>query len=850
MSRNRALLLAAVALATACFAWALVGSPAAPIPVIVGALASVIAGLLADRLGGRLVLTGILGATALVLLVLGVTGIGGPLLGVAAGAVPAGVPFLARWFRPEQTGLVLGLYCLGTLGIGVAFLAGPTFTAALAPTLLWLGAALLALMVAALFYLGAGEVPWARNPGQSKPELLLQPITLLLTLWYMIAFGSYLAFGLYLPTLHREVYGVEANGLPGLFLLLGVLARPVGGWLADRLDGRRALTVSLLGVGGLATLLTLHLTEGPFKAVLCLLAIAFGLGSGAVFQQIPVYFAGQTGLAAGLISGVGFLGALVPTFLMAPLRDRLGSYTPAFALLAAVAFASCFLLPLIGQRRVPWQPLKEQAGLQRLERLFVSRASMNTFLLLVILAVMIYIGSMAFVHLDPMLYGYGVGTIVALVGLTWRMTAWAMRPATRTLARRMRERLWRRVLVKVGVRSPIPEGVGRWYEGRRHPGGNIEAGDRLLRGGAYPTTDKAADPSYKAAVAEGRVSPERMRAESPHVKKAKEPGVKREGSPATGSRLPDSSHFHPANPPDPDGVVTNPGKPGRPGIWVAITATFWNILLNRFIIRRSVWRGVQHMFLMWGILISFAITIPLTFGWMHFEAVNEHTYTVVAMGIPVVTMPVHGILAGLVYHGLTTGAVLTLIGGSMMLLRRLVDKDAKVDQRVNYDLFPLYLIMAVTVTGLALTISHMWAEGWAYPVISIIHQITVVFLLLYLPFGKLFHIPMRALSVAADVYHEVGAHEGLLHCARCQKAYAVASQVRDVVNVLAESGLSLKAPDGETYLAEYCPQCRRVLRALIYSRRELRPEERGSAAPLFAPAGRTLGTEEGAPLGM
>jgi hypothetical protein len=589
-------------------------------------------------------------------------------------------------------------------------------------------------------------------------------------------------------------------------------------------------------------MLTLQLPSGPFRFFMLVLALGFGLGAGAVMQLIPRAFNGQTGMVSGLVSGVGLLGAIYAANLMAPLRDRLGGYTPAFAIVAAFAIGSSFLVPLVGHRHAPWRPLWEEASLQRLERLFVSRASMNTFLLVAILAVMTYIGSMAFVHLDPMLYGYAIGTMVALIGLTLRMTAWAMRPATRMLARRMRERLWRRVLVKAGVRSPIPEGVGRWYEGRRHPAGYVEASDRLLRGGAYLTADKAMDPSYKHAIEEGRVSPELERAAAPQMKPGRPSGQE--------SKLPDSSRFQPTNPPDADGVNPQPGRQGRPGISVALSATFWNILLNRFIIRRSVWRGLQHMFVMWGILISFAITIPLTFGWLHFEAVNERTYRVMVLGLPLITMPVHGILAGLIYHGLTTGAVLTLIGVSMMLLRRFVDRDAKVDQRLHYDLFPLYLIMAVTVTGLALTVSHMFAAGWGYPAISLIHQITVVFLLLYLPFGKLFHIPMRALSVAADVYHEVGAHEGLLHCARCHKVYAVASQVKDVVQVLAESGLSLKAPDGETYLAEYCPECRRILRALVYSRRELRPNERGSQAPLFAPTGQSLGIEEGAPLGM
>ncbi|HLN63388.1 MAG TPA: hypothetical protein VK464_17775, partial [Symbiobacteriaceae bacterium] len=272
---------------------------------------------------------------------------------------------------------------------------------------------------------------------------------------------------------------------------------------------------------------------------------------------------------------------------------------------------------------------------------------------------------------------------------------------------------------------------------------------------------------------------------------------------------------------------------GRPGPAVAGSTLLNQILLNRFIFKRGLWRGLQHFLLMWGIFGSFAITIPLTFGWLHFEAVGQTYYRVVAFGVPLFTMPVHGILAGLIYHGLSTFAVLTLAGLAMMLIRRLLDKDARVDQRIEYDLVPLYVLLAVTITGLALTVSHMFGEGWGYPVISIIHQITVVFMLLYLPFGKLFHIPMRGLAIGADVYHEVGAHEGLLACARCRKTYATKQQIRDVVAVLKESGQALMAPDGKTYLAEYCPECRRVIRALVYTRRELRPEERGSAQPLF-----------------
>ncbi|HYG56763.1 MAG TPA: hypothetical protein VD902_01655, partial [Symbiobacteriaceae bacterium] len=465
-----------------------------------------------------------------------------------------------------------------------------------------------------------------------------------------------------------------------------------------------------------------------------------------------------------------------PPLVMGALRDRLGTYTPAFALLAVFAGVGWLLMGALEAKPAPWKRPREQEALLRLERAFASRASMNAFIVTAVLLVLVYVGTDALHHFDPALYGYAVATGVALIGMTIRITAWLMRPATRTLAKRAMERLFLRVERLPGIANPVPAGVGRWFEGRRHPGGYVEAVDNL-----------------------------RTPMKLPAVRGA-DPGLQPEGD------------VHPV--------------PGRPGPAVAAGTTVNNILLNRFIFRRSLWRGLQHFFLMWGVLGSFAITIPLTFGWLHFEAVGETHYTVVAFGISLFTMPVHGLLAGLIYHGLSTFAVITLAGLTMMLLRRLTDKDARVDQRVEYDLFPLYLLLAVTVTGLGLTISHAWLGGWGYPTISVIHQITVVVMLLYLPFGKLFHIPMRALAVAADVYHEVGAHQGLAACARCQKAFATQQQLRDVVAVLKESGMSLMAPDGKTYLAEYCPECRRVLRGILYSRRLPRPEELGAEHPL------------------
>lgn len=762
-------------------------------PVLLGALGRIPLGALTDRYGGRVVFTAVLVLQAIPLVMAGLTAgyaallLAAVPLGIGGAAFAVGIPLVSRWFPPEKQGLALGIYGAGNIGTAFAALLGPRIAAAATWPWAFFAFVPVVLLMAAIFYMGVRDAPRPAGKGPGLGAALRQPLAWLLSYWYFITFGGFVAFGGYLPKLYSDLYGLtrgQAGAAASAFVITATILRPVGGWLADRIGGKLAVTISLLGSGALAAVLTLALPLAPFQAAMLVIAVFFGIGNGAVFKLVPQFFPTMTGAVTGLVGAFGGLGGFFPPLLMGLLRDRLGTYTPAFALLAVTAGLGWLLVGALEPRPAPWRRPREQEALLRLERLFASRAAMNTFLVTAVLLVLVYAGTDRLHHFDPALYGYAVATTVALIGMTIRLTAWFMRPATRTLVRRALERLFLRVERRPGVGNPVPAGVGRWFEGRRHPGGYLEALDNLQGGARLPAT------------------------------KGGDPGIKPEGD----------QH----------------GVPGRPGPAVAGGTLVRNILLNQFIFRRGFWRGLQHFLLMWGIIGSFGITIPLTFGWLHFEAVGETHYTVVAFGIALFTMPVHGILAGLIYHGLSTFAVITLAGCAMMILRRLLDKDARVDQRVEYDLFPLWLLLAVTLTGLTLTVSHIWVGGWGYPVLSIIHQITVVVMLLYLPFGKLFHIPMRSLAIAADVYHEVGAHQGLAACVRCQKSFATQQQLRDVIAVLMESGLSLKAPDGKTFLAEYCPECRRVLRGVIYTRRELRPEERGAEHPL-------LPGEEGGP---
>src|ERR1044071_2661143 len=84
--------------------------------------------------------------------------------------------------------------------------------------------------------------------------------------------------------------------------------------------------------------------------------------------------------------------------------------------------------------------------------------------------------------------------------------------------------------------------------------------------------------------------------------------------------------------------------------WFArVTADF---ALNRFIFRRERARGLAHALIMWGCLLAFAITFPLVFGWIHFEAVpgDVESYRTYLFGYGTTSFKIHSVVAFLIFH--------------------------------------------------------------------------------------------------------------------------------------------------------------------------------------------------------
>ena len=249
-------------------------------------------------------------------------------------------------------------------------------------------------------------------------------------------------------------------------------------------------------------------------------------------------------------------------------------------------------------------------------------------------------------------------------------------------------------------------------------------------------------------------------------------------------------------------------------ILVLIKRIFVEVLLNRFILARGKRRWAGHWLIMIGCVMAIAITFPLVFGWIHFETVGDkgfETYRTYVFGFPVHDMAVHSFEAFVVFHGLVWAAFLVIAGVMLAMWRRMREQGAAAVQQFGEDFMPLVLLFAISVTGLMLTASYTWMRGYAYDFIAILHAITVIYTLLWLPFGKFFHVIQRPAHLGVMFYKDFGAQHEPAKCVRCGEAFATALQVQDLKIVERQLGFTYEG-DGEVeHYQDVCPKCRRAM---------------------------------------
>ncbi len=337
------------------------------VPILTGSLARIPMGLLADRHGGRRVGLAMLLVLYVPLLLGLVAGRSHPsviaigaLLGVAGASFAVALPLASRWYPPEKQGLVMGLAAAGNSGNVVANLVAPV----LARRFGWhaaFGLATIPLTVVIVaFAMLAEECPSRRPPERRAAygSVLRENDLWWLCLFYGVTFGGYVGLGGFLPVFLVDQYGldaIEAGRVTAVAACAGSFARPIGGWLSDRVGAIRMLSCSF-PVIALGYALTGALPSRIGAEVLLVgIMIALGSGNGAVFQIVPLRFRERLGIATGIIGALGGVGGFVLPTLLGTVKQASGSFATAFAILAAVAAAAFVSLRVLVAARSGWR---------------------------------------------------------------------------------------------------------------------------------------------------------------------------------------------------------------------------------------------------------------------------------------------------------------------------------------------------------------------------------------------------------------------------------------------------------------------------------------------------------------
>lgn len=338
-------------------------------PVIVGSVGRILTGALTDRFGGRIMFTILTAVSAVPVLLVMIAGqLGsyalliafGFLLGIAGTTFAIGIPFVNAWYDASKRGFATGLFGAGMGGTALSSFFTPRMVE-------WFGYAATHVIIAIALVVVAGIVwvfmrdapTWRPNTDRVLPKLAgaaKLAVTWQMAFLYAVTFGGFVAFSTYLPTYLKEVYGfdlTDAGARTAGFAIAAVVARPIGGWLSDKIGAATVLGISLGGAAVMAVVISLKpppelLAGSTFVGM----AIFLGLGTGAVFtwvaQRAPQE---RVGAVTGIVGAAGGLGGYFPPLVMGATYDAAtNSYTIGLLLLCATALVALAFTILLARR--------------------------------------------------------------------------------------------------------------------------------------------------------------------------------------------------------------------------------------------------------------------------------------------------------------------------------------------------------------------------------------------------------------------------------------------------------------------------------------------------------------------
>ncbi|WP_416151774.1 MFS transporter [Salipaludibacillus sp. HK11] len=325
------------------------------IPVLLGSIMRVPFGILTEKYGGRKMYTALMLFLVLPLLASGFAQsylmllVCALFLGMAGTAFAISMTFVSKWTPKEKQGTALGINAIGNVGTAVATFTLPSIALLWGVEWVFWSLIIPVVIMAAVIWFYTPETPKSKANRTVREELTILRFkdTWILSLFYFVTFGIFVALGIYLPTLLINLFelsAVDAGMRAAGFVVLATLARPVGGYIADRFDPGKMLTVVFIGIIACGLLLSVAIENLIIMTLACLLlAIVTGVGCGTVFKMVPSMFPKSTGAVTGIVGAAGGLGGFFPPIMLGIIKDQTGAYSIGFVLLVIVTIFCLWL---------------------------------------------------------------------------------------------------------------------------------------------------------------------------------------------------------------------------------------------------------------------------------------------------------------------------------------------------------------------------------------------------------------------------------------------------------------------------------------------------------------------------
>ena len=338
------------------------------VPILSGAILRIVLGLAVDRFGAKatgcvgqlIVIGGLAGAYLAGLQNFPAALLLGAILGFGGASFAVALPQAGRWYPPHLQGVVMGLAGAGNIGTVLDALFAPRLAAAYGWRAVFGLALIPAVLVLIVYMVFSKEAPVTvkRKKFADYLKLLKDADAHWFCFYYTISFGGFVglasSYVLYFKG-EFALTAVQAGDFAAVCTATGALLRPVGGAIADRIGGIRAL-YQFYTVAGLALIAAAWGHNLYFNfAALAVASAALGMANGSVFQLLPQRFGKDIGVMTGLVGAGGGLGGFYLASSLGYSKGLSGSYLLGFLIFAALCFIAIAGLGRIKARwRTTW----------------------------------------------------------------------------------------------------------------------------------------------------------------------------------------------------------------------------------------------------------------------------------------------------------------------------------------------------------------------------------------------------------------------------------------------------------------------------------------------------------------